>query len=324
MNKQLHIDIAGEKFQLNLKCLDRRFLRTAAQWFGSYKSPSTGCACKVNIFAYRGKRLCAWNPAAIGRLEQRLQDIQRRDPSSRQDADRVALALDILQRYDSESPLMQSVRACFDGCAEPMYTMVGADLFVYDKGSRTAYFLLRKRFRRSQMLVAAINGIMFVLSYLLACSGGLLVHGAAVERNNLAVLFLGPSGAGKTTVARLCRPDICFSDDGVVIKNEGGRYYAYRSPFRQIAEFNHYTGIEKGEIKKIFLLEKGMSQRVSPLKRNELMGMMLTHLTHFFKYLDREAAEKGFYTIKKILEQLPAYRLQFLKSEEIWNRLVGS
>jgi hypothetical protein len=174
------------------------------------------------------------------------------------------------------------------------------------------------------MLVGVINGVMFVLSYLLACSSGILVHGAAVARNNLAVLFLGASGAGKTTVSRLCRPDVCFSDDGVVVKNEGGRFYAYRSPFRQIEEFNHDTGIEKGEIKKIFLLEKSVAQRVLPLKRNELMGMLLTHLTHFFKYLDREAAEKGFYAIKDMLDQLPAYRLQFEQSEDIWNRLVAS
>jgi hypothetical protein len=324
MATQLDIDIAGESFQLKLKYPDRRLLRAAAQWFGSYKSPSTNRACRVTIFAYSGKRFYAWNPAEIDRLEQRLQNIHRRAPSSKQDTDRVSLALDILRRYDPESPLMENVRSWYDANPKPMHAVAGADLFLYDKRSHSAYFFLKKRFRRAHMLVGVINGVMFVLSNLLMCSGGLLVHGSAVERNSLGILFLGASGAGKTTVARLCRPDICFSDDGVVVKNEGGRFYAYRSPFRQIEEFNHNTGIEKGEIKKIFLLEKGAARRVLPLKRNELMGMLLTHLTHFFKYLDREAAEKGFYAIKDMLDQLPAYRLQFEKSEDIWNRLVES
>jgi hypothetical protein len=321
---QLDIDIAGEKFQLKLKYPDRRLLRAASQWFDSYKSPSTDRACRVNIYAYRGKRLYAWDPGEISRLQHRLENIHRRAPSSKHDAARVNLALDILRHFDPESPLMQKVRTWFDANPEPMHAVAGADLFLYNKRSHSACLFLKKRLRRSHMLVGIINGVMFVLSYMLASSGGLLIHGAAVERNSLGVLFLGASGAGKTTAARLCRPDICFSDDGVVVKNEGGRFYAYRSPFRQIEEFNHNTGIVKGEIKKIFLLEKGESRRVLPLQRNELMGMMLMHLTHFFKYLDREAAEKGFYAIKDMLDQLPAYRLQFIKSEDIWNRLVES
>lgn len=322
MPKQLEIDIAGEIFQLNLKYPDRRLYHSAAQWFDRYKSPSTDRACKVDIFAYRGKRLYAWNPAELGRLERWLQKVHQRAPSSKQDAARISLTLDILRHFDPESPVMQRVRALFETNPKPMHAVAGADLLLYDKSTNSAYFFLKKRLRRSHMLVGIINGIMFVLSYLLTCSGGVLLHGAAVERNRLGVLFLGASGAGKTTVARLCRPDICFSDDGVVVKNEGGRYYAYRSPFRQIEAFNHNTGIEKGEIKKIYLLEKGESRHVLPLKKNELMGMMLTHLTHFFKYLDREGAQKGFYAIKDMLDQLPVFRLQFIKSENIWNRLI--
>ena len=55
-----------------------------------------------------------------------------------------------------------------------MHAVAGADLFLYDKGANSAYLFLKKRLRRSHMLVGVINGLMFVLSYLLTCSGGVL------------------------------------------------------------------------------------------------------------------------------------------------------
>jgi hypothetical protein len=133
---------------------------------------------------------------------------------------------------------------------------------------------------------------------------------------------LGLSGAGKSTITRLCEPDICFSDDGVVIKNPANGIYAYRSPFGQSKANGSYDGPLKGELQKIFFLEKSSCTRVLPISRSELMSVILKNLIHFFKYLPPEAAQLGFYTVKAILERLPAYRLQFAKNTKIWDNIA--
>lgn len=69
-------------------------------------------------------------------------------------------------------------------------------------------------------------------SWLLPRSGGLLLHGAAFEKNGTARLFPGKSGAGKSTLSRLAAGEyFLLSDELVPVRYEGGKFYAYGSPF---------------------------------------------------------------------------------------------
>jgi hypothetical protein len=69
-------------------------------------------------------------------------------------------------------------------------------------------------------------------SWLLPRSGGLLLHGAAFDKNGAARLFPGKSGAGKSTLSRLvAKKHFLLSDELVPVRWEGGKFYAYGSPF---------------------------------------------------------------------------------------------
>ena len=71
-----------------------------------------------------------------------------------------------------------------------------------------------------------------VLSAALLCRGGMLVHAAAVRINGAARLFIGPSGAGKTTIARRVGRCPVLSDEIVAIgRNASGRAAAWGTPF---------------------------------------------------------------------------------------------
>ncbi len=65
--------------------------------------------------------------------------------------------------------------------------------------------------------------------------GGFLVHGAALVRpGGGAVLFAGPSGAGKTTMTRRLPGWTALADDTVLIEWDAGQgaFYAGGTPFR--------------------------------------------------------------------------------------------
>ena len=143
------------------------------------------------------------------------------------------------------------------------------------------------------------------------------------QKQGFTVFLTGLSGAGKSTITRLCKPDICYSDDGTIIKREENRLYAYHSPFTQYHRKDENPAVTKGEISKIFLLAKDTRHRVLPIKKNELMHTIVMHLVHFFKYLNDETAQRGFYLVKEILDDHPAYQLRFAKKKIIWDNIYG-
>lgn len=62
-------------------------------------------------------------------------------------------------------------------------------------------------------------------------AGGLLLHAAGVVRDDSAYLFLGHSGAGKSTVARLSPSARLLSDDLVLLWPADGGWWVYATPF---------------------------------------------------------------------------------------------
>ncbi|TAH75122.1 MAG: hypothetical protein EWM47_00150 [Anaerolineaceae bacterium] len=61
-----------------------------------------------------------------------------------------------------------------------------------------------------------------------------LIHASAVEvKNNCSVIFIGVSGAGKTTVSKYCRDDGCLvlSDETILLWKENGNYYVQGTPW---------------------------------------------------------------------------------------------
>lgn len=62
--------------------------------------------------------------------------------------------------------------------------------------------------------------------------GGLLIHAAAIEDRGRAYIFLGRSGSGKSTVARLSEGRRVLNDDIVgVLPDNKGNWLAYPTPF---------------------------------------------------------------------------------------------
>lgn len=73
---------------------------------------------------------------------------------------------------------------------------------------------------------AGCSSLLTALSGLIAFrEGGLVLHAAGIELEGRGLLFIGPSGAGKTTSSNLCRGARWFARDRAIVYPAQGRWW---------------------------------------------------------------------------------------------------
>lgn len=85
---------------------------------------------------------------------------------------------------------------------------------------------------------------------------GFIAHASAILKDDQAFIFLGLSGAGKSTIVKLLSDKYqVLADDSVIIRKLNNEYYLFQTPFFE-KEFNFKKNINGFPLKKIFLLSK--------------------------------------------------------------------
>jgi hypothetical protein len=317
-DKEIGLDIGDRHLRLSLDHQSSGLQGLLSQRFAGYQTTPSQDAVRIVLSTWRGRRKYGWSASSIDALAVCIRTALERYPQNHASEQRLATVLKILRHTDPNDAALRELNSGNGHRGTLVFALSGENLFFYQAQTRTAVILLKKTFRKGHMLAGAMNATMFALSHLLMASGGLLLHGCALQRNGKTVLFLGGSGAGKTTAARLCRPDVCFADDGVVLVKQGATFIVHPSPFCQIEANGNMKNVRAAAVERVVLLEKHAAEHVRALDKHELMLFILRHAIHFFKYMDDDTARKGFETVKHLIGELPVYRLQFTRDSDIW------
>lgn len=106
---------------------------------------------------------------------------------------------------------------------------------------------------------------------------GVVVHGCGVvDRAGAGYLFAGPSGAGKTTMARLweAQPGVTvLSDDRVVLRPDGGEVWMYGTPWHGDARL---ASPAKVRLSGVFFLQAHAEHRLTRLERAQATARLFT------------------------------------------------
>lgn len=106
---------------------------------------------------------------------------------------------------------------------------------------------------------------------------GLLLHAAAVLDGSEAVIFLGPSGAGKTTAARLSAPRAILADDACVVTLGPEGLLLHPGIFWADPALSTDLPADPVGVKAIYRLKQAPASRVRALPRAAGAASLLAH-----------------------------------------------
>lgn len=145
--------------------------------------------------------------------------------------------------------------------------------------------------------------------------GVLTFHAAAVTRDGEGVLFAGPSGAGKTTLATRWTWDSVLGDDCVLIERGRAGYRIYSTPW-QGREKTPYSDGEAPLSAVCVLAHTSAAPRVESIGPGEAIRALVPQVVH----PGHDASEAGRILdwLVELVERVPVCRLHFNLQDAVW------
>ncbi|MGE5280359.1 MAG: hypothetical protein ACM3L6_06425 [Deltaproteobacteria bacterium] len=140
---------------------------------------------------------------------------------------------------------------------------------------------------------------------------GLLVHACGLKTaDGRGLLFLGNSGAGKSTTARLWKDEpgvTFFSDDRLILRRIGGRFWMYGTPWHGDARV--YSP-QRVALTRIFFLKHASQNSVTRLTGAAAAAHVLKR--SFPAFWDKEAMAFSLRFCDTLVRHVPCYEFGFL------------
>ena len=166
-------------------------------------------------------------------------------------------------------------------------------------------------------------------------AGGLLLHGALVEKNGEGVILAGPGSVGKTTASRrLPPPWRSLSDDcTLVVLDKDGVYRAHPWPTWSSYMFGGTGGEWDVQhslpLKAIFLLAQSKKDEAEPIGQGQAVCLLNENaeqawyiLSHDFGGAKRQAMNmQRFDNICELVKIIPTYLLHLRKIGSFWEEI---
>lgn len=150
------------------------------------------------------------------------------------------------------------------------------------------------------------------VSYLLNCGDGFLIHSSGFNYKDKAFIFIGKSGAGKTTIANIFSKFNILSDELVALRIIEGKFFAFSTPFW--GEMKNEEKNLKSKLKKIFFIKKHNDNREVGIRKKEALLKILRCVMNFSK--EKEALKK-IASKAVFLAEVDSSELFFSKSESL-------
>ena len=156
-----------------------------------------------------------------------------------------------------------------------------------------------------------------LVTHHLSLGRGVELHGCGLVRENgESFLFVGHSGAGKSTTARMWTqhgPADVLSDDRIIVRRSDVRrtsmsnFAMHGTPWHGEAAF---ASPSRAPLRRIFLLEHGRENRIERLSPSNAVGELLAR--SFTPFYQARFVDPVLALLEELVDALPCYRFQFV------------
>lgn len=162
-----------------------------------------------------------------------------------------------------------------------------------------------------------------VILNLLSQRRGVEVHACGIiDEAGRGHVFMGHSGAGKTTLARLWAAETnatILSDDRIILRRHGKGYHLYGTPWHGEA---HFACTAQAPLASIAFIGHGPHHRLTPLAPAAAIGRFMT--CSFPPFYDPEGLAWMLECYTEMVQAVPAYALAFLPNAQVVRFLENS
>lgn len=159
----------------------------------------------------------------------------------------------------------------------------------------------------------------FLLDYLIRYKIGMLVHSLALDDNGTKVLFMGKTGAGKSTLARIFSPNEgvrIYNDDRAILKYEDESVVFYNAPWTgAYVQGYHPHQNDRFKIDKIFFIHHEKDNTIRRLPPQEATAFLLRNT--FPAFWHREGFMDAVGLAAAIVKKIPCFELGFVNDSKV-------
>ena len=237
-----------------------------------------------------------------------------------------------LRVHYGHAPVMERVEQIFDsGSTWAFYRSNGRYVLQNDalesESSPTVFAVLEQGLKAGDIYIThnsiehhlppdplghPLNQILMIL--LLSFDKGMIFHACGIDDRGSGYLFLGNSGDGKSTTAKLWfdKSATVLNDDRIVVREKDGAFWMYGTPWH--GDFREFS--PKGlPIQKLFFLHRGEENGAVQKSGAEAVSMLLTR--SFPRLWDHRGMAFTTDLCHHIVDKIPCYELSFAPDTEI-------
>ena len=147
------------------------------------------------------------------------------------------------------------------------------------------------------------------------------LHGCGIVAEGAGNLFVGYSGAGKSTTTRLwnSRQDAeVLSDDRIIVREHSGQMFMYGTPWHGEA---HFALAQRAPLKRIFVLEHGRGNVLTRLNCSQMVAELFAR--SFVPFYRHQYLDHALNFLERVADSVPCYRYSFEPDERAVERILN-